>query len=544
MTPNPDQTDTDGDGQGDACDADDDDDGVDDADDNCPLTPNPDQIDTDGDGQGDACDADDDDDGVDDADDNCPYTYNPDQTDTDGDGIGDACDVLIKPVCMTIQDGTLGEVQDAYIWARAPGYNGNTPYLFTGVTGRWEERSLIRFGLDELPEDAVVESATFGIQQIYSGSGVTVSVHSITRPWDEDEPTWRTFAEEYDPQEWGSFVSRRGWRTVDVTALVSDWVSGTLSNHGLMLISAPTYRVDAYTSSDFYHVHKRPRLTVCYTVPGQPQDADGDGVLDGADNCPYTYNPDQTDTDGDGIGDACDVSVEPICMTVQDGTLGEVQDAYIWARAPGYNGNTPYLFTGVTGRWEERSLIRFGLDELPEDAVVESATFGIQQIYSGSGVTVSVHSITRPWDEDEPTWRTFAEEYDPQEWGSFVSRRGWRTVDVTALVSDWVSGTLSNHGLMLISAPTDRFDAYTSSDFGYVPWRPWLRVCYALPGQLQDADGDGVLDGDDNCPYTYNPDQTDTDGDGIGDACDTKQPSDPPAWIETTPPDPGVELGY
>ncbi|HXZ86892.1 MAG TPA: thrombospondin type 3 repeat-containing protein, partial [Myxococcota bacterium] len=35
-------------------------------------------------------------------------------------------------------------------------------------------------------------------------------------------------------------------------------------------------------------------------------DKDGDHVIDIADNCPSTPNPDQTDTDGDGLGDACD----------------------------------------------------------------------------------------------------------------------------------------------------------------------------------------------------------------------------------------------
>ena len=38
-----------------------------------------------------------------------------------------------------------------------------------------------------------------------------------------------------------------------------------------------------------------------------PNDYDGDGVLDAADNCPYVYNPaPQADHDDDGAGDVCD----------------------------------------------------------------------------------------------------------------------------------------------------------------------------------------------------------------------------------------------
>src|SRR4051794_36876377 len=44
--------------------------------------------------------------------------------------------------------------------------------------------------------------------------------------------------------------------------------------------------------------------------------------------------------------------------------------------------------------------------------------------------------------------------------------------------------------------------------------------CPPMTAVLQDADGDGVADRDDNCPTVNNPNQADADGDGLGDVCD------------------------
>jgi hypothetical protein len=67
-------------------------------------------------------------------------------------------------------------------------------------------------------------------------------------------------------------------------------------------------------------------------------------------------------------------------------------------------------------------------------------------------------------------------------------------------------------------APVNDGAACGSGDACNAP--PTCQDGMCLAGPERDHDGDGVCDGNDNCPDVPNPDKADLDGDGIGDVCD------------------------
>ena len=115
------------------------------------------------------------------------------------------------------------------------------------------------------------------------------------------------------------------------------------------------------------------------------------------------------------------------------------------------------------------------------DPALVSATFHIYLDYA-SGQRVDAHRITSDWDEMVVTWNNFGAAYDPAIVGSFTADgTGWRTIDLTSLVSQWMNGTYPNYGILLDQEVLDypRTNYYSRENTDPVGRAAYLELCFS-----------------------------------------------------------------
>jgi MYXO-CTERM domain-containing protein len=460
------QVDTDGDGKGDACDncpgianvnqLDTDGDGVGDVCDNCPTTPNANQADADGDGVGNACD-------------NCPSTANANQLDSDGDKVGDACDNCVSVPNTnqldTDNDGR-GDVCDNCV---------NTPnsnQLDTDGDG-------IGNACDNCPNSpnaSQVDTDGDGVGDVCDNCPATQNTNQLDTDGDG-----KGDACDNCPQ-----VSNANQADGD-----GDGVGDACDN-------CPSITNASQLDTD--HDGKGDACDNCPTVANTSQaDMDGDGVGDVCDNCPAKTNTNQLDTDGDGVGDVCDN-----CPTAKNASQADNDGDHLGdACDPDDDNDNVADFRCVTGT--------LGLDLVAYSGFVCSDGSALVPVDNCQFVPNTSQLDT---DGDK-----MGDACDPDDDNDGVLDVNDNCPTVRNGPSDPTNQTdTDNDGLgdaCDLDKDNDGIADYTCAG-GAV-------LVLSINGYTCSS---GAIVPVDNCPYVKNPNQADNDHDGIGDACDPDDDND------------------
>lgn len=192
--------------------------------------------------------------------------------------------------------------------------------------------------------------------------------HEVLAPWSEATLTWNN-KPAYGPafDGFGSVVNE-GLIWCNVTALVSDWVSGARPNNGIALSNPTDYLISFYsmeTPPDLVDPSFRPSLAIEITASAQA-DFDDDAVADVEDDCFQRFNPDQRDTDQDGYGNVCDPDLDG-SGSVGIADYGEFLSSLGRnAGQPGYDPDADFDGNGAVGLSDYGELLtKFGQEPGP-----------------------------------------------------------------------------------------------------------------------------------------------------------------------------------
>lgn len=157
----------------------------------------------------------------------------------------------------TPTNGMVGE-HDAVIDSGNPGKNINGSVLATGVLSRNANRkfySLMRYENPGIDSEKEVEHAYIGLyttnQQI-GRSVVKLSIHTITKPWNESTVTWNSFSDGYDSKPVHStmhFQKSGNIVQLDVTDAVRNIQKGK-PYYGFVLMSDAAQEITKFYSKD------------------------------------------------------------------------------------------------------------------------------------------------------------------------------------------------------------------------------------------------------------------------------------------------------
>lgn len=248
-------------------------------------------------------------------------------------------------------------------------------------------------------------------------------------------------------------------------------------------------------------------------------DFDMDGIPNNEDNCPCSYNPNQSDMDHDGIGDECDncpITANADQFDVDNDGYGDVCD------------NCPRM-SNPSQTDSDGDRIGDSCDNCPMVVNPRQIDFDGDTLGNECDPDIDDDGILNEMDDDMDgdevpnDWDNCPMQYNPSQYDSDDDGIG-DACDCCPLMANPNQEDGDGDGVGDVCETDYDHDGIPNEtdncQHQYNPGQADLD-CDGIGDECDpDIDGDGIHNERDNCPVSFNPDQADANNNGIGDVCE------------------------